>query len=110
MSLRQVPSKDLSIQWDAGKNTCVVRHKSGKGGELGCGVVDVVSAFTGGGRLLVLSVNYPARYACLEAFKDGDGVDEIVFAEPADITKMFGHEFASCSPKDIAKRLAQEFV
>ncbi len=107
MSLKQVSSKDYSIEWDAGRNTCVIRHKSGKGGELGCGVTDVVSIFTGGDRLFVLSVNYPARYACLEAFKDDTGLDEMVFAEPKDIEKLFGHEFASCSPKRIAERMVK---
>lgn len=107
-SLRQVSSKDFSIDWDAERNSCVFRHKSGKGGALGCGVTDVVSVYSGGGRVFVLSVNYPARYACLEAFKDGGGLDELIFAEPKDISKLFGQEFASHSPKRIAERLAKE--
>lgn len=106
-SLRSVSSKDFSIKWDAGRNACVFKHKSGKGGELGCGVMDVVSAYTAGGRVLVLSVNYAARYACLEAFTK-EGLDELVFAEPKDITKIFGQEFASHSPREIASRLSKE--
>ncbi len=108
VGLKQVPSKDYSVKWDAGQNTCVFRHKSGKGGELGCGVSDIVSVFSGGGRIFVLSVNYPARYACIETFKDAAGIDELLFAEPPDISKMFGHEFASHSPKQIAERLTKE--
>ena len=107
-SLKQVPAKDFSIEWDAGRNSCVFRHRSGKGGKLGCGVCDVVSVFTGGGRVFVLSVNYPARYACLEAFKDGEGLDELVFAESKDITELFGQDFGSYSPKRIAERLSKE--
>ncbi len=107
-SLRQVPSGDYSIKWDAGRNACVFHHKSGKGGELGCGVSDIVSVFSGSGRIFVLAVNYPARYACLETFKDERGVDELVFAEPQDINKLFGPEFASHSPKRIAEQLTKE--
>ena len=107
-TLTQVSPKDFSIDWDAGRNTCVFRHKSGKGGELGCGVSDVVSVFSGGGRVFVLSLNYPARYACLEAFKGKDGIDELVFAEPNDIGNLFGSDFASHSPKRIAERLVKE--
>lgn len=107
-TLRTVSPKDFSIDWDAGRNACVFRHKSGKGGELGCGVTDVVSVFSGGNQVYVLSVNYPARYACIEAFKDATGVDALIFAEPQDINKMFGQEFASFSPKKIAERLVKE--
>lgn len=106
--LKQVSSKDFSINWDAGRNTCVFRHKSGKGGELGCGVSDAVSVFSNGGRILVLSVNYQARYACLEVFKDDGGLYGLVLAEPQDIDKMFSPKFASYSPKIIAERLAKE--
>lgn len=106
--LTQVPSKDFSIDWDADRNACVFRHKSGKGGPLGCGVSDVVSVFSGSGRIFVLSLNYPARYACLEAFKSADGLDELVLAEPQDIDKLFGQDFASHSPKGIAERLVIE--
>jgi len=106
-SLKQVPAKDFSIDWDAGRNTCVFKHKSGKGGELGCGVMDVVSVYANGGRIFALSVNYPARYACLEAFTK-EGLDELVFAEPKDVNEMFGQEFASHSPKAIAERLSKE--
>ena len=58
-SLTQVSPKDFSIDWDAGRNTCVFRHKSGKGGKLGSGVSDAISVFSDGGRILVLSINYP---------------------------------------------------
>lgn len=106
-SLKSVSSNDFSIKWDAGRNSCVFRHKSGKGGDLGCGVMDVVSVYSSAGRIFVLSVNYAARYACLEAFTT-DGLDELVFAEPKDLTKMFGQEFASHSPREIAVRLSKE--
>ena len=106
--LKQVPTKDFSIDWDAGRNTCVFRHKGGAGGELGCGVMDVVSVFSmGKSKVMVTSVNYPARYACIEVFTK-KGLDELVFAEPNDITKMFGEDFASQSPKAIAERLSKE--
>lgn len=108
ISLKQVSSKDFSIDWDAGRNTCIFRYKNGIGGELGCGVMDVVAVFVAGeDKVLVASVNYPARYACIEIF-DNDGLDELVFAEPKDITEMFGQDFASQSPKMIAERLTKE--
>jgi len=108
ISLRQVPDKDFQVMWDPKRNSCIFHHRSGKGGELGCGVTDAVAVFSGGNRVFVLSVNYPKRYACLEAFKDEHGVDELILAEPGDINKMFGDEFASYSPKKIAQKLADK--
>ncbi len=108
ISLRTVSEKDYTVQWDKRNNSCVFRHKSGKGGELGCGVSDNVAVFSGGGMIIVLAVNYPKRYACIESYTDDSGPDELVFAEPKDINKIFGDDFASVSPKQIAQRLAQE--
>jgi hypothetical protein len=107
-TLRTVSAKDYEVEWDARKNACVFRHKSGKGGELGCGVSDNVAVFSGVGRVIVLAVNYPARYACIETYTNEEGPDELVFAEPKDIDKFFGDDFASVSPKKIAERLAAE--
>lgn len=107
-TLRTVSAKDYEVKWDARNNACVFRHRSGKGGELGCGVSDNVAVFSGGGRVIVLAVNYPARYACIETYTNEEGPDELVFAEPKDIDKLFGDDFASVSPKKIAERLAAE--
>ena len=100
--------KDYKVQWDAKKNSCVFRHKGGRGGETGCGLSDSVSVFSDADRLVVLAVNYPERYACIETYTSEDGLDERVFAEPKDIDKIFGDDFASVSPKKIAERLANE--
>lgn len=108
ISLRSVPAKDYSVQWDAKKDSCVFRHKSGRGGETGCGISDSIAVFSGADRIIVLAVNYPARYACIETYMDGEGLDERVFAEPKDIEEIFGEDFASVSPKRIAERLATE--
>jgi len=106
--LRMVPAKDYCIGWDPQRETCIFEHKNGIKGEIGCGVMDVVSVFSGKKRIYILSVNYPARYACIESFSDSNGVHSAVFAEPRDITKIFGEDFASCSPKVIAERLVAE--
>lgn len=108
ISLRSVPAKDYKVQWDAKRNSCVFRHKSGRGGKMGCGVTDSIAVFSGADRIIVLAVNYPARYACIETYTGEDGLDEMVFAEPKDIDKIFGGDFASVSPKKIAERLATE--
>lgn len=108
ISLRTVSEKDYSVDWDKKRNSCVFRHKSGKGGELGCGISDNVAVFSGGGMVIVLAVNYPKRYACIETYTDENGPDNLVFAEPADINKIFGDDFPSAPPKQIAQRLAQE--
>lgn len=108
IKLRSVSAKDYEIKWDARKNSCAFSHKSKKGGELGCGVIDTVSVFSGAGRIFVLAVNYPSRYACLETYTDESGPDEVVFAEPKDIDKIFGDDFAGVSPKQIAQRLSEE--
>ena len=75
---------------------------------MGCGVTDSVAVFSGADRIIVLAVNYPARYACIETYTGPDGLDERVFAEPKDIEEIFGDDFASVSPKKIAERLAME--
>ena len=108
MSLRTVPTKDYSVQWDAKKDSCVFRHKSGCGGETGCGVTDSISVFSAADQILVLAVNYPERYACIETYTREDGLDERIFAEPQDIDKIFGDGFAGVPPKKIAERLAKE--
>jgi hypothetical protein len=108
VSIRSVPAMDYSFKWDAKRNSCVFRHKSGRGGETGCGVTDSVSAFSSADRIIVLAVNYPERYACIETYTGANGLDERVFAEPKDIDEIFGDDFASVSPKKIAERLAAE--
>jgi hypothetical protein len=106
VSLRSVPMSDYQVKWDSGRNKCVFAHKSGKGGELGCGVTDVLTVFSGNKRIYVLSINYSARYACIEAFADAEGVEDLLFAEPNDVTKIFGADFSSHSPKNVAEHLA----
>ncbi len=108
ITLRSVPMSDYQIKWDSGRDKCVFAHKSGKGGELGCGVTDVLTVFSGNKRIYVLSVNYAARYACIEAFADAEGVENLLFAEPKDISRIFGDDFSSHSPKKIAEHLAGE--
>lgn len=108
IKLRAVPAKDFGVEWDAKKNGCVFQHKSGKGGPLSCGTADVVGVFSGGQTIVVSSVNYAMRYACIETFTDDSGPSEIVFAESADINKIFGNDFSSFSPKQISERLTKE--
>lgn len=106
--IKKVPSKDYKITWNKAKSSCSFSHKNGKGGELGCGVTDSVSVYSDGGKIIVLSVNYPARYACIETYTDDQGPDELVLAEPKDIEKIFGDNFSSTSKKKIAEKLAKE--
>lgn len=103
--LKKQSAKDFKLQWDPSGDQCTFRHKSGKGGEVGCGVTDVVSVYALGPKVAVLSVNYPARYACLEVFT-ADGLDELLFAESADIQKIFGTQFGKSSPDQVAEHLA----
>lgn len=86
---------------------CTLKHKSGAGGKLSCGTADVVTVFSHGKKLVVSSINYAKRYACIEIF-DSSGANEVVFAEPADVRKIFGNDFASSSPKKISERLMKE--
>ena len=96
------------MTWDAARESCIFQHRSGKGGEVGCGVTDVVSVFSQGKKIHVLSVNYPAQYACIETFVDAAGVQGALFAESKDVRKLFGDDFASHSPKKIAELLVSE--
>lgn len=105
---KKVPKKDYEISWDRPRNSCRFSHKSGKGGELGCGVSDSVEVFQYGKTFIVLSVNYPARYACIETYTDDSGPDELIVAEPSDIEEIFGDKFSSVSHKKIVERLAKE--
>lgn len=107
-NFRKIPDKDFSIKWDTKMDSCMFRHKNGAEGEPGCGTSDSVSVYMADGKVFVLSVNYQARYACLESITK-NGVDELVFADPKDINKLFGDEFSSRSPKYIAERLFKEF-
>jgi hypothetical protein len=104
---KRISAKDVSITWDAAKDNCMLRHKSGKGGDLGSGVTDVISVYGIGSNIAALSVNYPARYACLEVFSKS-GLTESVFAGPKDIQKMFGPKFGTTTPEAIASRLSSE--
>lgn len=104
---KRIPASDFSVIWDASKDNCTLRHKSGKGGELKSGVTDVVSVYGIGSGVAALSVNYPARYACLEVFTK-DGMSEAVFAGPNDVKKMFGPKFGTITLDAIASRLSAE--
>lgn len=108
--LKIVPKKDYCFAWDALRENCVFQHKSGKGGAVGCGAMDSVSVFSRGDALYVLSVNYPTRYVCIETFSDGNGADGAIFASTKDITKRFGNDFASYSPKEIAEHFVAEMA
>jgi len=108
LTLRTVPDKDFAVIWDARKNSARFEHKSGRGGQLACGLSDGVAVFSGAGRIIVLAVNYPRRYACIETYTDNDGPTELVVAEPKDINKIYGDDFPAVSPKQIAERLAAE--
>lgn len=106
ISLRQVPSNHYKLLWDKEMNLCLFDHASGLGGPVACGCMDATAVFSDGERLYVTSINYARRYACVEAYKEpGKGVDEIIIYESHDIKKIFGDEFASHSPKDIAKTI-----
>ncbi len=106
--LRKVPEKEYVLCWDAACDQCHFGHKSGIGGPIGSGMCDVIEVFSAGGKYYVLSLNYAAPYGCLEAFVDTDGVESLVFAEPKDMTKIFGDDLSRLSPKQIAERLAGE--
>lgn len=105
--LRKVPTKDYTLLWDASREQCHFGHRSGIGGPVGCGVCDVVDVFCAGKKYYVLSLNYAAPYACLEAFVDAKGVQSLVFAEPGDMRKIFGDDLSGIPPKKIAEQLAQ---
>lgn len=104
--LRTVPSKDYTLLWDAAHEQCHFGHSSGVGGPVGCGVCDNVTVFCSGKKYYVLSLNYVAPYACLEAFVDTKGVESLIFAEPKDMQKIFGDDLSSLSPKKVAEQLA----
>lgn len=108
LRLRKVPEKDYALCWDPGCDQCHFGHKSGIGGPVGSGMCDVVEVFSAGGKYYVLSLNYAAPYACIEAFADTDGVESLIFAEPKDMKNIFGEDLAGLSPKKIAERLAGE--
>lgn len=104
--MKPISEKDYKIHWNKNLEKCEVRLKNGQVAELGCGVSDSVSVYSDGNHLFVLSINYPARYACLEAFSR-KGLDQAVLAESKDIDKMFGN-LSSHSPESIASRLFKE--
>lgn len=104
--LRKVPEKDYAICWDASRDNCHFGHKRGVGGPIGCGVCDAIFVFSGNERIYVLSVNYQEPYACLEAFVDAGGVERLLFAEPKDMSQLFGDDVTKFSPKQVAERLA----
>jgi len=106
--LRKVPERDYALCWDPPCDQCHFGHKSGIGGPIGSGMCDVVEVFSSGGKFYVLSLNYAAPYACVEAFVDTNGVQSLIFAEPKDMTKIFGDSLSGLSPKEIAERLAGE--
>lgn len=105
--LKPLPKSDFTLHWDAGRTQCTLRRKGEDPAKLGCGVTDAISVYSNRGKMLVLSINYPARYACLESFGQ-KGLDQAVMAEPKDIDRMFGGDFASTSPKTIGERLFKE--
>ena len=104
---KRIPPSDFSVTWDAARENCTLRHKSGKGGAIGCGVTDIVSVYSIGSHVGALSINYPARYACLELFSK-DGLTGRVFAGPKDINKLFGPTFGTTPHDAIASRLYSE--
>ena len=104
--LRRVPEKDYALCWDPPCNQCHFGHKSGVGGSIGSGMCDVIEVFSAGGKYYVLSLNYAAPYASLEVFVDTNGVQSLIFAEPKDMTKIFGDDLSGLSPKNIAEQLA----
>ncbi len=106
--LRKVSEKDYALCWDALCDQCHFGHKSGIGGSIGSGMCDVIEVFSAGGKYYVLSLNYAAPYASREVFVDTDGVESLIFAEPKDMTKIFGDDLSGLSPKQIAERLAGE--
>lgn len=104
--LRKVPEKDYALCWNAACDQCHFGHKSGIGGPIGSGMCDTIEVFSAGKKFYVLSLNYAAPYASLEAFVDTDGVESLIFAEPKDMTKIFGDDLSGLSPKQFAERLA----
>lgn len=105
-AIKPIPEKNYKIHWGKNREKCEIRLKSGKVLESGCGVSDSVSVYSDGKNVFVLSINYPAQYACLEAFSE-KGLDQAVLAESNDIGKIFG-TLSSHSPKSIANRLLKE--
>lgn len=108
-SLKQLRSTSYELVWDEPRKNCMFgHHTSGVSGKVMCGVTDAVSCFTDGKRYYILSVNYDEGYAALEVL---DGEDEplaICFAEPKDVKKIFGKDWAKTKPKVFAERLAKE--
>lgn len=106
VQLRKVPDKDFAICWDPARNNCHFGHKKGIGGPIGCGVCDALFVFSGNKKFYVLSVNYKEPYACIESFIDSAGVERLLFAEPNDMSRLFGDDITKYSPKQVAERLA----
>jgi len=106
--MRRVNDSRYSVSWDKKRNSCEFMHKNGKGGDLGCGVSDCLHVFSDGGRILVLSINYPEVYACLESFEDDSGPSQVVLANRRDIQENFGEGFPAMDPKTIANFLRRE--
>lgn len=104
----RVAASQYTIAWNKPRTKCVFEHKNGIGGESSMGATDVHVLFKCGKKMCLLSVNYLERYACMECFVDGGGVDAMCFADPKDCQKLFGKDLSRVSPKKIAERLIKE--
>lgn len=109
-SLRKISASDYKIGWNRSKDVCT--FSSGKtSGDLPCGACDAIFAYKQSSprRIIVLSVNYPHSYAAIHVFEHGsDEYDASVFADPSDISKIYGDKFPKTDPKEIASRLFRE--
>ena len=81
--LKKVNNKDYKLIWNSNSSSCKIKHKNGSVFEPGSGVSDAISVYYFDGKILILSINYPAQYACIEIFDNG--LDEAIFAEKKDI-------------------------
>lgn len=105
-SLRKAPKGSYSLKWDKKKNSCQFKHKDGRGGSILCGYMDATEVFADSNNLYVLSLNYPRRYACIEIYgKSADAAVEAIIYEKKDVDRVFGDDFSSYSPKQIAETL-----
>ncbi len=104
--LKTVAPVEYVLRWDMKSDQCHFGHQSGIGGEIGSGMGDMIEVFYDGEKYYVLSLNYTAPYASLEAFVDEKGAQSIIFAEPKDVEKLFGSEISKVPPKEVAEKLA----
>jgi hypothetical protein len=102
--LRKVPHSKYEFEWDGRRDRCHFKHQDGTSCEVGCGLTDTVMVYTTGKEYVVLSMNYEEGYACVEVI-DEEGIRSICFADPSDVSGIFGPDLSKRPPKAVAEKL-----